>query len=471
MGNNWEMVVGLETHVELSTKTKIFCSCTTKFGGEPNTQCCPICLGHPGTLPLLNKNAVRYAVLAGLALNCRINNRSVMARKHYTYPDLPKAYQISQYDKPICEEGYVILSSGRKIRITRIHIEEDAGKLIHADGAVLIDYNRGGVPLIEIVTEPDFRSSAEAVEYLEKLQSMLRAVGVSDCRMQEGSLRCDVNISLRPAGSSGLGTRAEIKNLNSFVSVSGAIEYEYERQSDILDSKGAVEQETRGWNADTGETVRQRGKENADDYRYFPDPDLAEIHISDEDIEQLRQSLPELPEAKYGRYINELGISAADAKLLTKYRRVSDYFEEACQGVDEPKTVASIMVMQLFALITTEAAREEWNPKTTAQQLNDLVKLIESGKLSRNLAKRVLSKMLESGRDAGDFISEEDLSGFSLETLAGLCAEIIKREPKTAADYRSGKEKAIKALVGAVMRESKGRANAIEAEEVLKKLL
>ena len=463
--------MGLETHVELSTKTKIFCSCTTKFGGEPNTQCCPICLGHPGTLPLLNKNAVRYAVLAGLALNCRINNRSVMARKHYTYPDLPKAYQISQYDKPICEEGYVILSSGRKIRITRIHIEEDAGKLIHADGAVLIDYNRGGVPLIEIVTEPDFRSSAEAVEYLEKLQSMLRAVGVSDCRMQEGSLRCDVNISLRPAGSSGLGTRAEIKNLNSFVSVSGAIEYEYERQSDILDSKGAVEQETRGWNADTGETVRQRGKENADDYRYFPDPDLAEIHISDEDIEQLRQSLPELPEAKYGRYINELGISAADAKLLTKYRRVSDYFEEACQGVDEPKTVASIMVMQLFALITTEAAREEWNPKTTAQQLNDLVKLIESGKLSRNLAKRVLSKMLESGRDAGDFISEEDLSGFSLETLAGLCAEIIKREPKTAADYRSGKEKAIKALVGAVMRESKGRANAIEAEEVLKKLL
>ena len=471
MGNGWEIAVGLETHVELSTNTKIFCSCTTKFGGEPNTQCCPGCLAHPGTLPLLNKNVLNYAVKAGLALNCRINNRSVMARKHYSYPDLPKAYQISQHDKPICEKGSVVLSSGKEIRITRIHIEEDAGKLLHTNDAVLIDYNRGGVPLIEIVTEPDFRTPAQVVEYLEKLQSILRAVGISDCRMQEGSLRCDVNISLRRNESDKLGVRAEIKNLNSFVAVAAAIEYEFERQADILDANGVLEQETRGWNADTGETTRQRGKENADDYRYFPDPNLAVINISDEEIHQLSITLPELPDRKYERYVNELGIAAADARLLTRYSRVSEYFESACSGIKAPGVAASFIVMQMFALITTEVDRENWSPKTTAGQLSHLVGLIESGKLNRNLAKRVLNQMLDTGRDAEEFLTKEDLTAFTKDNLAGLCGEIVKREQKTAADYRSGKEKAIKSLVGAVMRESKGRANAVEAEEMLRKLL
>ena len=468
---SWEIVVGLETHVELSTKTKIFCSCTTEFGGEPNSQCCPGCIGHPGTLPLLNKKVVRYAIMAGLALGCRINNLSVLARKHYSYPDLPKAYQISQFDKPICEKGSIMLGSGREIRITRIHIEEDAGKLVHSGNALLIDYNRGGVPLIEIVTEPDFRSSDEAVEYLEKLQAILRAVGVSDCRMQEGSLRCDVNISLRPKGSDKLGVRAEVKNLNSFVTVTDAIECEYERQKEMLDADEVLEQETRGWNADTQETVRLRGKENADDYRYFQEPNLAEIYVSDSEIEEIRESLPELPDKKLDRYVNALGVSASDARLLTKYRKVSEYFEAASQGAKDPKMVASIIVTQLFSLITTEAEREDWSPKTTAQQLGHLVGLIDSGKLNRNLAKRVLGQMLDSGKDAEDFISAEDLAGFSPETLDKLCSDIVEREQKTVADYLGGKEKAIKALVGAVMRETKGRANAIDAEATLKRII
>ena len=468
---SWEIVVGLETHVELSTKTKIFCSCTTKFGGEPNTQCCQICTGQPGSLPTLNKSVVEHAVMAGLALNCRINNRSVMARKHYTYPDLPKAYQTSQSNKPLCEDGFMQISDDRTVSIERIHIEEDAGKLIHTQGIILIDYNRGGVPLIEIVTAPDFRSSAETISYLEKLQSILRAVKVSDCRMQEGSLRCDVNISLRPKGSDTLGTKVEIKNLNSFVSIAEAIEYEYERQMDILDSDGVIEQETRSWNADTGETVRLRGKENAEDYRYFSDPDVGEVHISDDEIERLKRLIPELPDKKFERYVNVLGVTSADAKLLTKYSKVSEYFETACTFVKEPKTVASIMIMQMFALITTEVERENWLPKTSAEQLGELIGLMERGKLSRNLGKRVLKQMLETGKNAGEFISADDLSGLSEEALTKICEEIVAREQKTVADYLSGKEKAIKALVGAVMRETKGRANATQAEELLKKLM
>ena len=467
----WEIVIGLETHVELSTKTKIFCSCTTEFGGKPNTHCCQICSGQPGSLPVVNKKVIDYAVKAGLVLNFAINNYSVMARKHYTYPDLPKAYQISQSNKPLCENGFMELSDGKKIRIERIHIEEDAAKLIRSQDLLLIDCNRGGVPLIEIVTAPDFRSSAEVVEYLEKLQSVLRAVGVSDCRMQEGSLRCDVNISLRRHGDENFGTRVEIKNLNSFVSVAAAIDYEYERQVDILESNGIVEQETRSWNADAFETMRLRGKENADDYRYFSDPDIGVIYISDEEIKKIKSTLPELPEEKYNRYVNELGIQAADAKLLTKYSKVSDYFEAVYGMVKKPKTVASIMITQMFALITTETQRENWSPNTSPQQLSVLINLIEDGKLNRNLAKRVLTKMLETGKDAEDFISEEDLTELNPEELKKLCCTIVTEQQKTVTDYINGKEKAIKALVGIVMRETKGRADALEAEEILKALI
>ncbi|MEL4105714.1 Asp-tRNA(Asn)/Glu-tRNA(Gln) amidotransferase subunit GatB [Oscillospiraceae bacterium WX1] len=467
----YEMVIGLETHVELSTKSKIFCSCTTAFGGAPNTHCCPICTGQPGSLPVLNKSVVQYAVTAGLALNCRINRHSVMARKHYVYPDLPKAYQISQYELPLCEGGWVELSGGKRINLTRIHIEEDAGKLVHQGSAVFVDYNRGGVPLIEIVSEPDFRSAEEATEYLEKLQTILRAVGVSDCRMQEGSMRCDVNISLRPKGETAFGVRAEIKNLNSFTSVAAAIEHEFERQEEILSSGGVVVQETRHFDADTGETTNLRGKENANDYRYFPDPDIIPVILPYDVLEQLESSLPELPDKKLARYVSQLGVPEADARMLTKYRAVSDYFEKASAGVLNPKTVATFMVTQMFGVIQTEAEREHWSPSVTAEQLGQLTLLLESDKISRNLAKRVFSQMLETGKPATAFITEEDMAGFDASALKVLCQKAVDDNPKSVDDYKAGKEKAIKALVGAVMRDSKGRANALAAEEELKKLI
>jgi aspartyl-tRNA(Asn)/glutamyl-tRNA(Gln) amidotransferase subunit B len=467
----YEMVIGLETHIELSTKTKIFCSCTTKFGGEPNTHCCPVCTGQPGSLPVLNQSVVEFAVTAGLALHCDIRKNSIMARKHYVYPDLPKAYQISQYELPLCEGGWVELSNGKRINLTRIHIEEDAGKLVHDGGSVLIDYNRGGVPLIEIVTEPDFRSAEEVVEYLEKLQTAMRAVGVSDCRMQEGSLRCDVNISLRKQGETKFGIRAEVKNLNSFTSVAAAIEYEFERQEDILNSGGTVVQETRSFDADTGITSSLRGKENADDYRYFPEPDIIPVYIPDDVRKRLEDSLPEMPDKKLVRYVTELGVPEADARMLTKYRKVSEYFETASKGLESPKTVATFMITQMFSIITTEAEREHWSPTVTAEQLGELVRLLESNKINRNLAKRVFSQMLETGKPATEFISEADMAGFDAGELEKLCRAAVEQNPKSVDDYKNGKEKAIKALVGSVMRESKGRADAIEAEALLKKLI
>jgi aspartyl-tRNA(Asn)/glutamyl-tRNA(Gln) amidotransferase subunit B len=394
-----------------------------------------------------------------------------MARKHYVYPDLPKAYQISQYEQPLCEGGWVMLESGKKINLTRIHIEEDAGKLVHQGGTVFVDYNRGGVPLIEIVTEPDFRSAAEAAEYMEKLQTILRAVGVSDCRMQEGSMRCDVNISLRRKGETKYGIRAEIKNLNSFTAVAAAIEHEFERQEEILSSGGVVEQETRHFDADTGTTSSRRSKENADDYRYFPEPDIVPVVIPEAVLQRLTASLPELPDKKLARYICELGVPEADARMLTKYRKVSDYFEEAAAGLQNPKTAATFMVTQMFGLIQTEAERENWSPAVTAGQLNELVKLLESEKINRNLAKRVFGQMLESGKPATDFLTEADMVTFDASALEGLCKSAIAENPKSAEDYKAGKEKAIKALVGSVMRSSQGRANAIEAEELLKKII
>jgi aspartyl-tRNA(Asn)/glutamyl-tRNA(Gln) amidotransferase subunit B len=462
----WETVIGLETHVELSTKSKIFCGCTTAFGGEPNTHTCPVCTGQPGSLPVLNRQAVEYAVKAGLVLNSRINNTSRMDRKHYVYPDLPKAYQISQYDRPLCSGGYVELKSGRRINLTRIHIEEDAGKLVRTGGRVMVDYNRGGVPLIEIVSEPDIRSKEEAVEYLEKLQLVLRAAGVSDCRMQEGSMRCDVNISLMAAGASEYGTRCEIKNLNSFVSVAAAIEHEYERQRDILESGGIVEQETRRYDASSGETYTMRGKENADDYRYFREPDIIAVSLTDNEIETLRASLPEMPDARLRRYVEKLGLPESDAAMIVKYRKVSDYFEAAGKGTASPKTVATFIVTSMFGLIGTEAAREEWLPPITAPQLNELVLLMESGKINRNIAKQTLNRMLETGKSATELLSPEELNSSSVDVDA-LCRKAASENPAAVKDYKSGKEKALKALIGAVMKESRGRAPAADVEAKL----
>lgn len=467
----YELVAGFETHVELSTKTKIFCGCTTQFGGEPNTHCCPICIGLPGTLPKLNRQVVKYAIMAGLATNCKIATVAKMDRKNYTYPDLSKAYQISQYDKPLCENGYIQLSNGRKIRILRIHIEEDAGKLIHERGNTYVDYNRGGVPLIEIVTEPDFRSVDEAKEYVEKLQQIMRYIGVSDCRMQEGSMRCDVNISVREEGSKRLGTRTEIKNMNSINNIAKAMEYEFYRQVDLIERGDKVIQETLRFDDTTGTTSPMRGKEDANDYRYFRDPDLVTIITNDEEVEEIRQMLPELPEAKLVRYVEEYNIPEKDAQLLTKYRRVSEYFDKAIEGLKVPKTVSNFIIGSMFRRIETEAEKQNFAVATTPQQLNQLVKMIEDKKIQNNLAKQTLEKMLDTGKPCTDFIDENDLGGIDEIALAEMCQNAINNNPNAVIDYKNGKEKALMALLGNVMKQSRGKADAQSVKAKLKELI
>ncbi len=467
----YELVAGFETHVELATNTKIFCSCTTQFGGEPNTHCCPICIGLPGTLPKLNKRVVEYAIRAGLATHCQIAEIAKMDRKNYCYPDLPKAYQISQYDKPLCEHGYIELSNGRKIRILRIHIEEDAGKLVHSRGSTMVDYNRGGVPLIEIVSEPDIRSPEEAREYVEKLQLIMRYIGVSDCRMQEGSMRCDVNISVRPMGSETLGTRTEIKNMNSITFITKAMEYEYNRQIDLIESGEKVVQETLRYDDVTNTTSGMRGKEDANDYRYFRDPDLVTISVPRSKVAEIADTLPELPAEKLERYVDELGLPEKDAQLLVKYRKVAEYFEKAIEGTKTPKTAANFIIGQIFRTVENEAEKEEFAIKVTAEHLNELIKLIDSGKIRMNIAKTTLDKMLETGQAPSELLSESDMAGLSPEALKALCQQAIDANAKAVADYRSGKEKALKALVGFVMKNSRGQADAAAAESVIKSLL
>ena len=460
----YEMVAGFETHIELATNTKIFCSCTTEFGADSNTHCCPICIGLPGTLPKLNRQAVRYAIMAGLATNCKIANISKMDRKNYCYPDLPKAYQISQYDKPLCEHGYVQLSSGKKIRLTRIHIEEDAGKLIHKRGDTYIDYNRGGVPLIEIVSEPDIRTVEEAKEYVEKLRQVMRYIGISDCKMQEGSMRCDVNISVRPVGSEELGTRTEIKNMNSINFIGKAMEYEFSRQVDLIESGGKVEQQTLRYDDVTNTTSSMRGKEDANDYRYFRDPDLVTISVTDEEINELRAKIPELPYQKQERYVSELGLNEKDAQNIAKYRNIAEFFEAACDGVKNPKTAANFIIGQIFRRLETESDKEDFKIATTAEQLNEMIKLIDSGKLKNNLAKATLEKMLDTGKGVREFVSESDLAGMDDNTLNDICQKAVENNAKAVADYKNGKQKALKSIVGFVMKESRGKADAAAAE-------
>ncbi len=463
----YELVAGFETHVELATNTKIFCSCTTEFGGEPNTHCCPVCIGLPGTLPKLNKRVVEYAIRAGLATNCEIAEISKMDRKNYCYPDLPKAYQISQYDKPLCEHGYIQLSNGRKIRILRIHIEEDAGKLVHRRGDTLVDYNRGGVPLIEIVTEPDFRSVDEAKEYVEKLQTIMRYIGVSDCKMQEGSMRCDVNISVRPKGSETLGTRTEIKNMNSIAFIAKAMEYEYGRQVDLIESGEKVIQETLRYDDVSNTTSSMRGKEDANDYRYFRDPDLVTINVPRSLVEEIKVSLPELPEAKKERYMNELGLPESDTLLLVKYRKVAEYFEEAAKGTKNPKTAANFIIGQIFRTVETESEKEQFDVGVTAKDLNELIKLLDDGKIKMNLAKSTLDKMLETGKKATELIDESDMGGLDESALKDLCQQAVDNNPKAVKDYLAGKEKAVKAMVGFVMKNSRGKADPALAEQTI----
>ena len=461
---DYEVVMGLEVHAELSTNTKIFCSCPTKFGAEPNTQVCPICMAMPGTLPKLNEKVVEYAVRAGLATNCEISRNSKNDRKNYFYPDLPKAYQISQFDKPLCEHGYIEIETSKgkkKIGITRIHIEEDAGKLNHDEiaGGALVDLNRAGVPLIEIVSEPDFRSIEEVDAYLKKLKSILEYIEVSDCKMQEGSFRADVNTSIRPVGSEKFGTRTEMKNMNSFRSITRALEYEIDRQVDVIDNGGEVEQETLRWDEVSGKTFSMRDKEDAQDYRYFPDPDLVAIKLSEEYIENIKKTLPELPETRKERYLKEYELSEKDAKLITASKYLSDLFEKAIEICGNYKAVNNWIISDISRILN-ETEMDPIEIPFDANQLAKLVELIDKGTISSSIGKKVLVELFENPRDPEDIIKEKGWIQISDEgAIKEVVTKIIEANPQSVADYKAGKERALGFLVGQAMKETKGKAN------------
>lgn len=461
---DYEVVIGLEVHAELSTKTKIFCSCPTSFGASPNTHTCPICMAMPGTLPVLNEKVVEYAVKAGLATNCEIARDSKNDRKNYFYPDLPKSYQISQFDKPLCEHGYVEIDAQegkKKIRLTRIHIEEDAGKLNHdefADGS-LVDLNRAGVPLIEIVSEPDLSSSEEVEQYLRKLKSILEYIEVSDCKMQEGSLRADVNVSVRKKGDTKLGTRTEMKNMNSFRSIVRAIEYEVDRQIDVIEDGGKVEQETLRWDDVSGKTFSMRDKEDAQDYRYFPDPDLVAIKLSEEYIENIKSTLPELPESRKERYLKEYQLSEKDAKLITSSKYLSDLFEQAIEVCHNPKAVNNWIISDISRILN-ETEMEPIEIPFDAKQLGKLIILIDKGTISSSIAKKVLVEMFEHPRDPEDIIDEKGWVQISDEgAIKDVVLKVLEANPQSIADYKGGKDKALGFLVGQAMKETRGKAN------------
>ena len=461
---DYEVVIGLEVHSELSTKTKIFCSCPTKFGAAPNTQVCPICMAMPGTLPVLNEKVVEYAVKAGLATNCEISRNSKNDRKNYFYPDLPKAYQISQYDKPLCKNGYIEIETKegkKKIGITRIHIEEDAGKLNHDEfsGGSLVDLNRAGVPLIEIVSEPDIRSSEEAELYLKKLKSILEYIEVSDCKMQEGSYRADVNVSVRKKGDTKLGTRTEMKNMNSFRSIARAIEYEVDRQIDIIEDGKKVEQETLRWDDVSGKTFSMRDKEDAQDYRYFPEPDLVAVKLSEEYIQNIKKELPELPESRKERYLKEYNLSEKDANIITASKYLSDLFEGAIKVCNNPKAVNNWIISDISRILN-ETETEPIEIPFDSNQLGKLVILIDKGTISSSIGKKVLEELFENPRDPEEIIKEKGWIQISDEgAIREVVKKVLEANPKSIEDYKAGKEKALGFLVGQAMKETKGQAN------------
>ena len=463
--DDYEIVMGLEVHAELSTKTKIFCSCPTEFGADPNTHVCPVCTAMPGALPVLNEKVVEYAVKAGLATNCEIAMDSKNDRKNYFYPDLPKSYQISQFDKPLCEHGYVEIEdedgSKKKIRLTRIHIEEDAGKLNHNEfgGGSLVDLNRAGVPLIEIVSEPDLRSAKEAEEYLKKLKSILEYIEVSDCKMQEGSLRADVNVSVRKKGATEYGTRTEMKNMNSFRSIVRAIEYEADRQIDVLEDGGKIEQETLRWDDVSGRTFPMRDKEDAQDYRYFPDPDLVAIRLSKEYIENIKNNLPELPESRKQRYLNEFGLSEKDSNMLTASKYLSNLFEGAEKICKNAKAVANWLLSDVSRILNEKEMEADQIP-FTAEQLAKMIVLIDKGTISSAIGKKVLEELFENPKDPEEIIKEKGWIQISDEgAIKEVVLKILEANPQSIADFKAGKDKAVGFLVGQAMKETKGKAN------------
>lgn len=476
MSTRYEAVIGLEVHAQMLTNTKIFCGCSTKFGSEPNSQTCQICIGMPGVLPVLNKRALEFAIKTGLATHCRISPYSRFARKNYFYPDLPKGYQISQYELPICEGGHleiVVDGEVKKIGITRIHMEEDAGKNIH-EGAgqySFVDLNRTGVPLMEIVSEPDIRSPREAAEYMKKLRSILRYLGVCDGNMEEGSLRCDANVSVRPVGQKEFGTRAEVKNINSFRFVEKALEYEIKRQIKIVEEGGRIIQETRLWDSATGVTQSMRSKEEAHDYRYFPDPDLVPIVAGQEWINEIKATLPELPDAKRERFASQYGLPEYDAELLTSERNIGVWFEDAVKAGGQPKAVSNWMMVELMKLLNEENKAIEDCP-LKPDQLAGMLKLMDNGTISGKIAKTVFEEMYRNGKDADTVVKEKGLVQISDEgAIEKAIDEVLAKSQKEIERYKAGDEKLIGFFVGQVMKSTKGKANPQMLNEMLKKKL
>lgn len=476
----YEAVIGLEIHSELKTKTKIFCGCATSFGAEQNTHVCPVCLGLPGALPVVNKKVVEFAIKAGVAFNCTINKFSKFDRKNYYYPDLPKNFQTSQYDLPIAEHGYVDIEVGgkpKRIRITRIHMEEDAGKLVHSGTTIKdsassnVDYNRTGVPLIEIVSEPDMRTPEEARLYMEKVKNILEYIEVSNCKMEEGNLRADVNISLRQQGTERLGTKAEMKNLNSFKMVENALAYEIERQEEILEDGGHIAQETRTWDDGKGITLSMRSKEQAQDYRYMPEPDLVPIVTTDEQIEAMRKELPELPDARKNRLMRECGLSAYDAGIIVASRAMADYFDAAVNDGADAKLVANWLMGDLAKQLNADN-KTIANSPVDALHLAAMIKLIQKGTISSKIAKKVFSEMWQTGKDAEVIVKEKGLVQITdTKAIEKIIDTVIADNPKPVADYQGGNAKSIGFLVGQVMKASKGKANPALVNKMLKEKL
>jgi aspartyl-tRNA(Asn)/glutamyl-tRNA(Gln) amidotransferase subunit B len=479
-GAKYEPVIGLEVHVQLLTATKIFCSCSTRFGNPPNTNVCPVCLGLPGALPVLNRRAVEFAVLASMALNCRVNETSIFARKNYFYPDLPKGYQISQFDKPLAEHGYIEIptsSGSKKIGITRLHLEEDAGKSLHegfagAGETTAVDLNRSGVPLIEIVSEPDIASPEEAFEYLTRLKEIILYTGVSDCNMEEGSLRCDGNISVRPRGQKAFGTKTEIKNVNSFRYIREALEYEIERQVEVIESGGKITQETRLYNSGEGKTYSMRSKEQAHDYRYFPEPDLLPLVVDEKWRGEIHSTLAELPEARRKRMVADYGITAQDAAVLTISKSLADQFEAAAKAAKNPKRVANLVQSELMGRLKAKNLGIENSP-ISMQGVAQSADLTESGAISSKMLKDLYDLCFERGKDFPVVYAEEGKPEQSRDTsaLEKVLDEVIASNPKQVEQYRGGKKTVAAFFVGQVMKASKGQANPQLVNELVTKKL
>ena len=477
MSKQYETVIGLEVHVELATKTKIFCSCSTRFGGAPNTHTCPVCTGMPGALPVLNKKVVEYAMAVGLAANCQINQLCKFDRKNYFYPDNPQNYQISQLYLPICHDGWVEIETAqgqkKKIGIHEIHMEEDAGKLIHDEweDCSLVDYNRSGVPLIEIVSEPDMRSAEEVIAYLEKLRLMIQYLGASDCKLQEGSMRADVNLSVREAGTESFGTRTEMKNLNSFKAIARAIEGERQRQIELLEDGKAVIQETRRWDDNKESSKPMRSKEDAKDYRYFPDPDLPPVVISDQWIEKVRAAQPELRDEKMERYQKEYGLPAYDASILTESKAMADLFEETVKLCKKPKEASNWLMVEAMRLLK-EKAMEPEEMGLSAVSLAALIDMVESKEINRTIAKTVFQEMFDQDLDPRQYVKEHGLGMVADDgALRKAIEQVMEENPQSVADYKSGKTKAMGYLVGQTMKAMKGKADPASVSSMVKEML